>query len=335
MVDLTDSRGHQVSSRILVIGDSIADVYREFEYRKQCPDAPETPVGLLSRVDIRPGGAANVAANLAALAPLDCRIDLISVLDIATARALKHASLNRIGDLFRCLFVDEAQSLRKERVLFDGWDRGNRDFVVRLDNRSMIEPVDADGVRLSVRDYLRDEPTPDLVILSDYAGGVLTDDLIEELRPVMGRLLVDTKRTDLSCFSGSLLAKLNSSEFRNVLLGDASPERHFKYFVVTRGEMGARLIIRRDFDEKRPVFPHNVFGSSVITTDFPGRDVEAKDVCGCGDTFLAGLAAGLIRYDDVFEAVSFANAAAATVVVQPRTAIADLGMTLGMTGREV
>lgn len=323
-----------MSSRILVIGDSIADVYREFEYRKQCPDAPETPVGLLSRVDLRPGGAANVAANLAALAPLDCRIDLISVIDIATARALKYASLNRV-DLSRCLFVDEAQSLRKERVLFDGWDRGNRDFVVRLDNRSTIEPVDADGIRLSVRSYLRDESTPDLVILSDYAGGVLTDDLIKELRPVMGRLLVDTKRTDLSCFSGSLLAKLNSSEYRKVLLGDATPERHFRYFVVTRGEMGARLIIRKDFDEQYLRFPHNVFGSTVMTTDFQARDVEPVDVCGCGDTFLAGVAAGLIRFNDPFEAVSFANAAAATVVVQPRTAIADLEKTLGMTGREV
>jgi D-beta-D-heptose 7-phosphate kinase / D-beta-D-heptose 1-phosphate adenosyltransferase len=322
-----------VNSRILVIGDSISDVYREFEYRKQCPDSLETPVGLLWRHETRPGGAANVAVNLSALAPIDCHIDLISALDVETARSVKYHSLNRVN-LASSIFLDQEQSLRKERIIFSGWDDGNRDFVARLDNRTSIDPNNADYVRQSVKDYLT-HCLPDLVVLSDYAGGVLTDALLKELDAVRDRLLVDTKKTDLSCFSGSLLVKLNSIEYQRVLLNDAMPESHFKYFVVTLGEMGARLIIRKGFGEQRLRFPHNALGSMAITADFKARDVEARDVCGCGDTFLAGIAAGLIRYSDPFEAVSFANAAAATVVVQPHTAIADLQKTLEMTGREV
>lgn len=323
-----------MSGRILVIGDSIADVYRMFEYRKQCPDAPETPVGLLSCMETRAGGAANVAANLAALVPSDRKIDLISVLDIDIARALKYASLNRV-DISDCLIVDREQSLRKERILFDRLDGRDRSLMVRLDNRTSIDPIDADGVRNAVHNYFESHSIPELVVVSDYDGGVLTDGLLEELRCVMHLVVVDTKRTDLSCFSGCLLAKLNAIEYDRVLANDASPERHARYFIVTRGEMGARLIMRSGFDEERSTFPYHVFGSRVVTTDFSARDADVVDVCGCGDTFLAGVVAGIIRYGDPFEAVSFANAAAATVVSQSGVSVADLQATLVMTGREV
>lgn len=318
MVD--DRNTGEAMKRILVIGDAIADVYRAFEYRKTCPDAPGTPVGIQREIEVRPGGAANVAVNLAALAPVDCSIDLIAALDYDTAQAVKRLSARRVG-LSESIVAASDEVLRKERIVIDGG------FAARLDNILRVEPHIAGMLRVRIEQHLATF-TPDLIVLSDYSGGALTDALIEVLRPHRHRLMVDTKRTDLECFSGSLLAKLNQQEHDRVLLVDHSPERYFKYYVVTCGALGARLHIRK-------IDPTHEYIAITNVARFPGRKVQAVDVCGCGDTFLAGLAAGLIRYDDVFEAVSFANCAAATVVTQQRTAVANLAETLEMTGREV
>ncbi len=322
--------------RILVIGDSITDIYRDFEYRKQCPDAPETPVGVSSCFDVRPGGAANVAMNIAALAPSGTTVSLISVIDndLASAVHSLRTDADRVVYLGYCPSVSRQESIRKERITLkgcdieDGCEEGDGGLIIRLDNRSSIDREDSVLVCNSIRSYLESND-PELIVLSDYAAGVLTDELLAELAPFKDRLLVDTKRTDLSKFSGSLLVKLNSFEHRRVIVDDPLPQRHFTYYVVTRGEMGARLTVnRRDEDARR--WPQ----LTSTTMDFSGHDVDAVDVCGCGDTFLAGLAAGLLRYHDACEAMSFANAAASTVVTQPRTAVADLRKTLEMTGRD-
>ena len=300
------------------MGDAIADVYRTFEYRKQCPDSPGTPVGVELGVDLRPGGAANVALNVAALTR-DCKVDLIAVLDQDLARSIKSLSSNRV-DMSHAVFVIDGPCLLKERIIIEGMEGS---FVARLDNMTRITLSAERSLEWHLAQYLS-ENDPDLILLSDYACGAFTPGVLESLLPFRDRLLVDTKETDLSIFSGSLLAKLNAGEYARVLERDHSPERHFKFFVVTRGDAGARLIINR-----------SVPGGSIVNSiDISARRVDAVDVCGCGDTFLAGLAAGLLRFDDPFEATTFANAAASTVVTQPRTAVADLRKTLESIGRE-
>jgi D-beta-D-heptose 7-phosphate kinase/D-beta-D-heptose 1-phosphate adenosyltransferase len=306
-----------VGKRVLVIGDSISDVYREFEYRKQCPDAPTVPVVVSVSDEVRPGGAANVAMNLSALLPDDYDVDLISVVDMDLLGSVRHA----VG-VSDCVVVTRSMSLRKERVIVDG------KLQTRLDNKTAVDPDDSLMVSERVAGYLT-EKSPELIVLSDYAGGVLTDHLLSLLEPVKGRLLVDTKRPRLSCFSGSLAVKLNSIEHSRVLECDPSPERHATYYIVTRGEMGARLSLNHDDHD-----PRYRFRSITQSMVFRAFESEVVDVCGCGDTFLAGFTAGLIRYGDPCEAVKFANAASATVVSQRRTAVADLGMTLELIGRE-
>lgn len=314
-------------NKILIIGDSIADIYRQFSYKKQCPDSPDTPAGILSATEIRPGGVANVAVNLSNLLPKSHSIDMISVLDCETAYTVKRISSNRVN-MSDCVIVSSDLALLKERIIFEKWDADNQNFVARLDNRSSIDPVFSRRVSELVKRYLDSSPDyPELVILSDYSGGVVTDELLEVLSPVKDRLLVDTKRTDLAPFSGALLAKLNSLELNRVLLTDHSPERYFKYFVVTFGEKGAHLVMRKN------EIVAQIPCSTTMKVEFKAHKVKTVDVCGCGDTFLAGLAAGLVRFQDPFDAVYFANAAAATVVTQERTAVADLSQTLEMMGR--
>lgn len=330
--------------RVLVVGDAIADVYREFEYRKQCPDAPSTPVAVHVRDDLRPGGAANVAVNLAALAP-DIAIDLISVLDVRTAFEVKFSGSSRVNMAWT-LMVGSEQALCKERILISGMDADVRPFVARLDNRRQIEPSDVELIEENLQSYLGHYPDVDLILLSDYAGGVLNDRLLQVLAPFRDRLIVDTKRTDLSCFSSgdrapismvpeqrSLMVKLNQDEHRRVLLDESIPEKHFKYFVVTHGPGGTSMVLYRDAGELgyNDIKIMGAVSQTIRLKAIEGIDV--RDVCGCGDTFLAGLAAGLLRFDDPYEALAFANAAAATVVSQPRTAVASLEETMRLIGR--
>jgi sugar/nucleoside kinase (ribokinase family) len=110
-----------------------------------------------------------------------------------------------------------------------------------------------------------------------------------------------------------------------VIEREAIPERFFDALIRTDGSAGAFLDM------------HEWLGPTsyaVNTVRAPAHEVPVVDVCGCGDTFMAGLAASLLKNDDYFTAMQFANAAAATVVTQARTSVADLGETLRLLGRE-
>lgn len=306
--------------RVLVVGDIITDVYRDCLFKKMCPDAPGVQAVIESSTEIVPGGAANVALNLAALAP-NALVDLIGVTSSDLAAVLKRRSGNRIGLDFIELVGNHADDLRKERICLDGAP------LVRVDSRRRVNPFLREQVGHMIRDYLANHD-PDLVVVSDYDGGSLygqSDDAnLQLLLTMRDRLLVDTKISKLSVFEGTLLAKLNQTEWEQALMRDPIPERFFGTLIVTRGAAGADVIVRRPVEGPLSV---------THTIRVKGIPVDAVDVCGCGDTFLAGLAASLLGNSDPFTAAQFANAAAATVVTRPRTAVADREATLRMLGR--
>lgn len=303
--------------RVLVIGDAIADVYRSCTFKKMCPDAPGVRAVVESCITTRAGGAANVAVNLVWLAP-NVQVDLIAVVDTKLARVIKGVSKNVIN-LKSALFRDYC--ITKERIIVDG------QMAIRVDTESTIDNFDATTIGTFLSEYLRVH-TPDLIIYSDYAGGTVNSSAIKMLLKYGDRLLIDTKETNLSIFGHKkvLLAKLNSEEWRAVVeSGDAAPEHWFKALIVTNGAQGANVLINEQIDTDV---------SATHSFDVRGHSVNAVDVCGCGDTFMAGLAASLLTNDDIFTAAQFANAAAATVVTQPRTAVADRDLTLKLLGRK-
>lgn len=306
--------------RILVIGDIIADVYRECIFKKMCPDNPDVQAIVEHSREIRPGGAANVAVNLAALAP-DVQISLIGDIDVETARVVKQLSKNRVS-MEHCTFSDPGKILTKERLVLDG------KMVLRVDNRPKVDRYVAERIEQHLREYLS-EHDPDLVVMSDYAGGTINGDTLAVLLSMRGRLLVDTKLTDLSVFGSdgqkTKLIKLNHLEWESVIQTEAAPERFFETLIVTEGSGGSTLRMRTDVGSRSMT---HVMQTAAFAVN--GR----IDVCGCGDTFLAGLAAFLIRTDDVFTAMQFANAASATVVTMPRTSVADLEQTKRLLGWE-
>lgn len=302
--------------RVLVVGDVIADVYRDCSFKKMCPDAPDVKAIVQHSRDLRPGGAANVAVNVAALAP-DALVYLVGEMDVELARVVKQASRNRVV-MEHCDFTDDVWT--KERISLDG------EFIIRVDDRLRTNSFVAESIYHSLKECLS-RVDPDIVVMSDYAGGAINQDTLDVLLGMRERLLVDTKMTDLSAFGEggrrTRLIKLNYDEWKAVTEMEAAPERFFESMVTTRGPGGAYLSIRKEIGPK----------SVTHTLRVPAHKVTATDVCGCGDTFMAGLAAALLQGGDDFTAVQFANAAAATVVSQPRTSVADRELTLGLLGR--
>lgn len=303
--------------RVLVVGDIIADVYRECVFKKMCPDAVGVRAIIETGTDVRPGGAANVAVNLAALTS-DVQVDLIGVLDVELARTIKFLSKSRV-DMGRCVFDPP---LRKERIMLGD------EFIVRVDVAELFR-FRSRHVRDSLEEYL-DEFNPNLIVLSDYGSGAVDLETLPTLLNHREKLLVDTKLEDLSVFGEggrrTLLAKLNDEELTAAHRVHHSPEEYFNFLVVTHGQIGASLMMRGLDDRGRSV---------CHTVSARAHSATAVDVCGCGDTFLAGLAAAMLRGSDPYASIQFANAAAATAVSQPRTAVADLNQTLGLLGMNV
>lgn len=315
MVDLEDLRRHAVK-RILVVGDIIRDVYETYTFKKMCPDVPDAPAMIIDSREEYPGGAANVAMNIATLYP-DSYVDVIGVHDYAIAQSMKRIAKGRVG----CGYGTPGRVIEKVRIVKDGR------VIMRLDDQN-IDSRTAEDVFMRLAEYLRFE-NPDIIVFSDYASGTVNDDSLNLLLSHREKLLVDTKLTDLSVFGvggrKTLAVKLNASEMQRVLLKDAQPERYFHALVVTLGADGAMVKLHHDSGDGR---------TTTHSLKVNGRAVSEVDVNGCGDTFIAGMVASLLSNDDMFTAAQFGNAAAATVVGRPRVAIADLKDTLALLGRE-
>lgn len=303
--------------RVLVIGDLIADVYHDVRTirGKFCPDAPDVPVTSFSREETRAGGAANVAANVAELVP-DAAVTLIGELSNDVRWALTCAA-PRVD--LRYSWQGGYRGITKKRLAVD--DR----LAMRID-RTERDPNLQEMLLMRYEKYL-EQNSPDLILLSDYGGGTVGPELLTRILADRDRLLVDTKSPDLSIFSDggpTFLVKLNEVEWKAVVERDAIPERHFSWMVVTKGAVGAELTWRRPA------------GAGTLTHSmlFRSHDVPVVDVCGSGDTFFAGLAAGLLYEGDSFAATRWGNAAAATVVSQPRTGIASREKMFELLGKE-
>ena len=299
--------------RVLVVGDCFVDRYTPVTWKKACPEEPEAQVyvrggGELDDdpdvIDI-PGGAANVALSLAALSDGDLHVTLVGRMSTSAARLIKRLSQNRV-DLEFVQLTDH--DLVKERLTLGD------DIVMRLDDFARYSHPYDHPVLLDVGGWTRD--SFDAVVLSDYGAGTVSDDLKYRLwEEFYEKLFVDTKDDRLERYDGAFLCKLNADEAKAVR--DITPERFFKYYVVTLGALGASLAMYEE--DTRGVY-------RVHRQTLGGERVPTVDVSGCGDTFLAGVVYyWLCMHPDMVGAVRFANVCAADVVRRVRTSVPDRG----------
>jgi len=261
------------------------------------PEAP-VPVVRMRSAEQRPGGAANVALNIAALGAE-------SVLAGIVGRDERGQQLTQalVEDGVRCEWIqsDALPTIHKLRVL------ARTQQLIRIDAERSLESCAAELGAL----FARLVRTADAVILSDYAKGTLAraDELIAASRAADVPVFVDPKGTDFKRYRGAHALTPNRGEFEAVVgrcadeaellqKGEAlRAELDLKILLVTRGEHGMTL-----------------FETGAKPLTLPTQAREVFDVSGAGDTVIALLAAGLAAGLDAADAARLANLGAGIVV---------------------
>lgn len=297
-------------SRLLVAGDVMLDRYWSGPTQRISPEAP-VPVVRVGHDEARPGGAANVALNLAALgAP----VTLIGVTGRDAPAGTLAAQLRRIGVEPDWIESPRLPTITKLRVL------SRNQQVIRLD---FEESYAADGAfdrAKLIERFTAGLQQAQVAVLSDYAKGSLRDApaLIAQARALNRPLLVDPKGTDFARYRGATLLTPNLSEFEAVAGACADDAQ-----LVERGlrliadlQLGALLVTRSDKGM-------SLLRSGHAPLHLPTEAREVYDVTGAGDTVIATLAAAIAAGEDLADAVRLANLAAGIVVGKLGTASAS------------
>lgn len=295
------------AARILVVGDVMLDRYWFGEVSRISPEAP-VPVVLVGAQEERPGGAANVARNCAALG---ARVQLLSVIgrDESGARLAQlvakegvRAKLHRDASL---------QTTQKLRVI------GRQQQLLRID----FETAPSREVLASkLADFEEALPDCDLVILSDYGKGGLTHiaRMIRLARAARKPVLVDPKGDDYSRYKGATMVTPNRAELRQVI-GSWKSEKDLERRVqALRRALGLQALLLTRSEEGMSLFRA---GRSLRVR---AVEREVYDVSGAGDTVIATVGVMLASGMELEDAVRAANRAAGIVVGKLGTAVATL-----------
>jgi len=292
------------AGRVLVVGDVMLDRYWFGDVERISPEAP-VPVVKIARSEERPGGAANVARNAAALG---AQATLLSVVgDDEPGRAL--ARLLE-GERVQASFLRDAAAPTtvKLRVI------GRQQQLLRID----FETAPSHEVLAAkLADFERLVAEADLVILSDYGKGGLAHiaTMIARARAAGRPVLVDPKGDDYARYRGATLLTPNRSEFRQVA-GRWRDEAD----LTARAEA-----LRRDLALDALLVTRSEEGMSLYTgggaLTIPAQAREVYDVSGAGDTVIATLGVLLAAGAPLPDAVRIANEAAGVVVGKLGTAV--------------
>ncbi|MDX1303410.1 bifunctional D-glycero-beta-D-manno-heptose-7-phosphate kinase/D-glycero-beta-D-manno-heptose 1-phosphate adenylyltransferase HldE [Photobacterium sp.] len=285
---------------VLVVGDVMLDRYWYGPTARISPEAP-VPIVKVDQVEERPGGAANVAMNIAALGGHARLVGLTGIDEAAKALTEKLSSLD-----VRCDFVSLAEypTITKLRVM----SRGQQ--LIRLDFEEGFHDVDAEQILPRLEQSL---PHVKVVILSDYAKGALEHirSMIELAHEAGVPVLIDPKGADFERYRGATLLTPNLSEFETV----AGKVRSEEELV----EKGLALIDRFDLDAllvTRSEHGMTLLQKGQEPLHMPTQAQEVYDVTGAGDTVISVLAASLAAGKSLSDACKLANAAAGVVVAK-------------------
>ena len=292
-------------AKVLVVGDVMLDRYWFGDVERISPEAP-VPVLKVSRVEERPGGAANVARNIAALG---AQCTLLSVVGDDEAGACLEKLLNQYDKLNALLHRDSSIStIVKLRAI------ARHQQLLRID----FETAPSHEVlNAKLADFRAQLPLADVVILSDYGKGGLTHiaEMIRSARAAGKAVLVDPKGDDYLRYSGATLLTPNRSEFREVAGSWKSEAELSAKAEKLRTELQLdALLVTRSEDGM------NLYRANEVLHE-PTQTREVFDVSGAGDTVIATMAVMLASGADMPAAMRIANRAAGIVVGKLGTAV--------------
>ena len=267
-------------TRVLVVGDLMLDVYLQGGASRISPEAPVPVVHVRDEWHAM-GGAANVAANLAALG---AETRLIGVVGKDWAADVFRQAADRAGvDVAGILSLADRPTTVKTRVLVGHQQVARYD---REENGDLAGPAEALAERVEAA-----AADVDAIVLEDYDKGVLVPSVIDAALDVARRLdlpvVVDPKARHFFDFPGCTVFKPNQPELAAALRAETRPDdrewlestrRHLECenLLLTRGGQGMSLVTRDGEFLRIPAVARAVY-----------------DVSGAGDTVTAIMAAAL------------------------------------------
>lgn len=264
--------------RVLVIGDTILDVYYYGEVNRISPEAPVPVFDYIKEEKIL-GGACNVAANIRTLLKdKQVQIDYFGFYSLEIQNLLLKYNIDCIG-----VPVQDSLILKKERFVCD------KHQLLRVDNHKQYKLWEQNVNWLKYKQPNFSQY--DVVVVSDYDKGTLTLQEFETLREIDNNKIIDLKRVRHGMsFSDNCILKCNEKEFilnpNIVSLGG--------HVVVTKGSEGYHLPYT---NERFPSYRNYGDSSNII------------DVVGAGDVFLAGMCVRYLELGnfDLYDMSSFGN----------------------------
>lgn len=298
---------------VLVVGDVILDEYLWGSVRGISPEGP-VPVVEIRQQTYAPGGASNVAANIASLGG---NVELVGVVGVdtqATKLLELFSQLPRISPhMFSC---HDRPTTTKTRIL------AHSQQMLRTDReeRHAIPAETEDGILTYVRDHL---DTIHVCVLSDYAKGVLTESLLSSLIALCSQanvpVIVDPKGHRYSRYRGATVVTPNTIE-ANLAAGNYEGDMTIEQVADRlQGEIGDGTLLITRGDQGMALFQQNTPAIHI-----PAQARTVYDVTGAGDTVVAVLALLLSIGMDMEQAARLANYAAGIVVGKVGTACIGL-----------
>jgi D-beta-D-heptose 7-phosphate kinase/D-beta-D-heptose 1-phosphate adenosyltransferase len=300
------------NARVLVVGDIMLDTYQWCEVKRISPEAP-VPIASVTDESFFLGGAGNVAHNVRALG---AQVSLMGVVGDDAEGKMVEELLAREGIMHDGIRVDRGRPTTVKRRIFSGIQQ-----LLRVD-REVTENVSHEIVEVLHTTLSQKIKECDVLILSDYCKGVLTDDFIaaiKELAHAQGRkFFVDSKSKHLLKYADAYLVKPNKEE------AEFFAKEKFDATYTNLESIGKKLC--------------DVFKSNVVITlggdgmalfegeTFLHKTTTAQqvfDVSGAGDTVLSVIATAVAAGASLDHAVTLSNIAAGHVVSRLGTTVCD------------
>ncbi len=284
---------------ILIIGDIMLDKYIFGNVDRISPEAPVQVVEV-KKEDYLPGGAANVANNIAALKANAFIVGIVGNDNEASIllNELKKRNINTEG-----IIIDNNKpTTQKVRIL------GQKQQLLRIDyeKRDYLNKETENNML----DFIKKQISNiDAIIISDYAKGVITKDLIKNIKDIASNkiIIVDPKPKHKDFYKNTTLITPNLKEAKEMAENEKDLFKELNTpILITKGEKGMSLIEETE------------------TTNIPTKAKEVYDVSGAGDTVVATLALALSSNATLKQAATLANHAAGITVGKVGTSTVNI-----------
>ncbi len=262
------------------------------------------PVVRVNGREDSPGGAGNVALNIAALGAAATLVGLVGEDEPGIELESRLGAAGVLCDFEK---VPDKPTITKLRVV------SRHQQLIRLDFEELFDEASAEAVNRRAEALLA---ATDIIILSDYAKGSLAkvSQLISMAKKAGVKVLVDPKGSDFTRYRGATLMTPNLSEFEQVV--GACPNEET---LVARGQQ-----LLKELELEALLITRGEHGMSLIRSGEPELHIPARardvfDVTGAGDTVISVLASALAAGSPLPEAVALANIAAGLAVTRVGT----------------